>query len=234
MPQAEGQVKPAASVKQQPPSQTNQTSMPPSSGNGTDQQTAGSWLPKQLPMSWSAAGLSMGDALEAERTAVAFSDREMSLDFRSVGTRAHHAGTFTAAVFVLTLHAQARFAQNDVRASNDVLFDRVQQEQLIQAVVNPRPRLIAFMASSQQEFAWVNVSFQLWQSKRDGAGKQTEGFEVDPGTHQPRVHQMAVLLLRVPQHLQGANPALGGTGWLVSNYALDLPSGTNLDSVQPA
>ncbi|HLZ62453.1 MAG TPA: hypothetical protein VKR06_36365 [Ktedonosporobacter sp.] len=80
----------------------------------------------------------------------------------------------------------------------------------------------------------MNVSFQLWQSNSDGTGKQTGGFEIDPATHQPRVHQMTVLLLRVPQQAQGANPAMGGTGWLVSNYALDLPDGAWLDVVQPA
>jgi hypothetical protein len=208
---------------------------PAAPGNTSDHNGTVTWLPNPLPTGWTDAGLSLSDALFAERTAVTFTDREMSLDYRSVGTRARHGGTFTATVFILTPPAAVRFAQNDVRAANNVLFDRAQQERLIQAVVNPQPRLIAFTVVGQQQFAWVTVSFQLWQSKVDGAtGQRTEGFSLDPATNQARTYQMTVLLLRVPQRTQGANPAMGGTGWLVSNYALDLANGTMLDIARPA
>jgi hypothetical protein len=173
----------------------------------------------------------MGDALFVERTATTFVDREMSLDYRSVGTKAVHAGTFTAATFILTANALARFHQNDIRVINNTLFDTVQQEQRIQSVVAPQAQVVAF---AEQQFAWVDVSFFLWQSKLDTNGQRIEGFDPDPATGQPRLHHMTVLLLRVPQNKQGINPAMGGTGWLVSNYGLDLPSDTSLQIVQPA
>jgi len=216
---------------------TPKPTTPPISGQGSTAGLnggSGTWLPQQLPAGWTDAGLATGDALFAERTAAAFTDREMSLDYRSVGTRAHHGGTFTAATFVLTANAKARFAQNDVRLINNALFDRVQQERLIQSVVNAHPQLMQFATNGQQRMAWVDVSFQLWQSKIDANGARTEGFDIDAATNQPRTHHMMALLLRVPQDAQGANPAMGGTGWLVSNYAFDLPAGTMLDSVQPA
>jgi hypothetical protein len=85
--------------------------------------------PQQLPNGWTNAGLQPGDGIQAIRTAVAFNDREMSLDNRSVGTRDN---------------------------------------------------------------------------------------------------------LRIPPQDAGNNPAMGGTGWLVSNYGLNLPNGTALNIVQPA
>lgn len=220
------------------PTQVKKNAPTTTQGTGTTagQNTGGSstWIPQQLPTGWTNAGLTAGDALFGERTAIAFTDREMSLDFRSVGTRANHGGTFTAATFVLTNNARARFAQNDVRVTNNVLFDKVQQEKLIQSVVNAQPQLVKFTVVGQQQVAWVNVSFQLWQSKINANGARSDGFDVDPATNQPRIHRMMVLLLRIPQDEQGDNPAMGGTGWLVSNYALDLPSGTALDIAQPA
>jgi hypothetical protein len=182
-------------------------------------------------LGWTGAGLSTGDALEAERTAWTFSDREMSLDYRNVGTQALHGGTFTAAVFLLTPNARARFFANDVRAINNVLFDRVQQQQLIQEVVNAQPRLVQFQVQGQQQFAWVDVSFQIWQSRLDPqTGSRAESLELDPATHGPRVHHMIVLLLRVPPGAQGTNAPMGGTGWLVSTYALD-PAGGNFPAI---
>lgn len=199
-------------------------------------QAASNWVPQQLPNGWINAGLSTGDGIQALRTAVAFNDREMSLDFRSVGTRNNHGGTFTAATFVMTAAARQRFQQNDVRVSSNALFDTVVNNQQIRLVVSPQPQLINFAQAGQQQFAWVDVAFQYWQSQIDPNNPQqrTGGLELDPATNQPRTHHMMVLLLRVPAANAGNNPAMGGTGWLVSNYGLDLPNGTNLDIVQPA
>jgi hypothetical protein len=38
---------------------------------------------------------------------------------------------------------------------------------------------------------------------------------------------MIVLLLRVPPGTQGTNAPMGGTGWLVSTYALDPAGGSS-------
>jgi len=196
------------------------------------------WVPSALTLQqlgWTGAGLSTGDALEAERTAWTFTDREMSLDYRNAGTRAQHGGTFTAAVFLLTPNARIRFFQNDVRAINDALFDRVQQQRLIQEVVNAQVRLVQFQTQGQQQFAWVDVSFQLWQSQFDPqTGSRVEGLQVDPATHGPRVRHMIVLLLRVTPGTQGTNAPMGGTGWLVSTYALDPAAGSLPAIIQPA
>jgi hypothetical protein len=196
------------------------------------------WVPSTQTLQqlgWTGAGLSKGDALEAERTAWTFTDREMSLDYRNAGTQAQHGGTFTAAVFLLTPNARARFFQNDVRAINNVLFDRVQQQQLMQEVVNAQPRLVQFQVQGQQQFAWVDVAFQLWQSRLDPqTGSRAEGLEIDPAAHGPRVHHMIVLLLRVTPGMQGTNAPMGGTGWLVSTYALDPAGGSLPVIIQPA
>jgi hypothetical protein len=196
------------------------------------------WVPSAQTLQqlgWTGAGLSTGDALEAERTAWTFTDREMSLDYRNAGTQAQHGGTFVAAVFLLTPNARVRFFQNDVRVINNVLFDRVQQRHLIQEVVNAQPRLVQFQIQDQQQFSWVDVSFQLWQSQiKQQSGQRVEGLELDPATHGPRVHHLIVLLLRVTIGTQGANAPMGGTGWLVSTYALD-PAGSSLPAIiQPA
>jgi hypothetical protein len=186
-------------------------------------------------LGWTAAGLSTADALEAERTAWTFTDREMSLDYRDAGSLAQHGGTFTAAVFLLTPNATTRFFQNDVRVINNGLFDRVQQQQLIQEVVNAQPNLVQFQVQGQQQFAWVDVSFQLWQSQIDPqTGQRTEGLEIDPTTHGQRIHHMIVLLLRVTPSAQGTNAPMGGTGWLVSTYALDPAAGSLPAVIQPA
>lgn len=211
--------------------------MPGTAGQGqTMAQTSSEWVPQSLPTGWTNAGLLTGDGIQAIRTAVAFNDREMSLDYRSVGTRNTHGGTFTAATFVMTPAARQRFQQNDVRVINNTLFDMVVTTRLIRLVVNPQPQLVTFVQQGQQQFAWVDVTFQLWQSRiaPNNPQQRIEGKDLDPATKQPRIHHMTVLLLRVPAQNAGNNPAMGGTGWLVSNYALDLPNGTALNIVQPA
>jgi hypothetical protein len=221
------------------PTRTVQMTPTPSMATATPQATPQSdWVPSAQTLQqlgWTGAGLSTGDALEAERTAWTFTDREMSLDYRNAGTQAQHGGTFMAAVFLLTPNARARFFLNDVRAINNVLFDRVQQQRLIQEVVNAEAHLVQFQIQGQQQFAWVDVSFQLWRSQLDPqTGSRAEGLELDPTTHGPRVRHMIVLLLRVAPGTQGTNAPMGGTGWLVSTYALDPAGGSLPAIVQPA
>ena len=116
-----------------------------------------------------------------------------------------------------------------------MLFDRVEQQQLIQQVVNAQPRLARYQAQGQQQFAWVDVSFQLWQSQLDQqTGQRVEGLEPDPATNGPRVHHMLILLLRVIPGTLGTNAPMGGTGWLVSTYALDPVGGILPAIIQPA
>lgn len=189
------------------------------------------WVPSTLPPGWTSAGLTMGDAIFAERTALTFTDREEGLDFRNVGTRAQHRGTFTASVFILSAGGKARFFQNDLRAINNTLFDQVEAEQRIQSAVNSVPNLTGFVEQGHQPFARVDVSFFLWQSRLQ-QGQRNIGFEGDPATGQPRLHHMSVLLVRVTPGTQGANAPMGGTGWLVSSYGLDVS--TPLAILQPA
>jgi hypothetical protein len=220
--------------KQQKPTMTAPHSTPiPTTIPG---QTPPNGVPQQLPHGWTQAGLSAGDAIQALRTAATFTDRQMSLDYRSVGTRTMHGGTFTAATFLLTPAARQRYMTNDVREINNTLFDMVVNTKLIRLVIAPQPQLVTFAVRGQQQFAWVDVAFQLWQSQIDSTNphNRLEGIELDPKTKQPRVHHLMVLLLHVSQQEEGANPAMGGTGWLVSNYGLDLPNGTPLEIVQPA
>ncbi len=159
---------------------------PTTGTNGPGQgQPSTNWVPQQLPNGWTNAGLSQGDAIQAIRTSVAFTDREMSLDYRSVGTRQTHGGTFTAATFLLTPTARQRFLSNDVREANNTLFDMVTKTRLIRLVINPQPQLVQFVELRQQLFAWVDVAFQLWQS------------QLDPTAHAPH---------------DGASPARAPTG----------------------
>lgn len=189
------------------------------------------WVPARLPAGWTAANLTTADALEAERSAMTFVDREMALDFRDAGTAAQPGGTFTAATFLLTLAARQRFQQNDVRVASPALFNSIQQRQLIQEVINGQPTLVQFQVQGQQQFAWVNVAFQLFQSQLGNNGQRVEGKEVT-AMGQPVTHHMGVLLIRIPPQQQGANAPMGGTGWLVSNYALDSAALPTI--VQPA
>jgi hypothetical protein len=186
-----------------------------------------------LPTGWTAAGLGMPDELDAQDTAgVIFTAREERLDYRDIGSRAIHAGTLTAAKTFLTDNAKMRFVHNDIRVINNVLFDRLTNLQEQQRPRNIEAHLARFQELGQQQFVWMDVTFFLWQSKLDVNGQRTEGYDPDPATGQPRLHHMSVLLLRVPPQDQGPNAAAGGTGWLVSNYGLDLT--TPLSVVQPA
>ncbi len=142
-----------------PPLQARKYAMPPQPalrpspvGPGQAAQSSLDWVPQQLPDGWVNAGLTMGDDLEAIRTATTFTDREMSLDFRSIGTRANHGGTLVAATFLLTAGSLQRFQQNDERVTDNVLFDRVANTQLIQMAINPQPRVVRFAVQGQQQF----------------------------------------------------------------------------------
>src|SRR5260370_30789670 len=119
---------------------------------------------------------------------------------------------------------------------NTPLFDLVDATKLIRVVVNPQPQVIKYVQQGQQQFAWVDVTFQLWQSQIDPTNPDQwiGGKDIDPATNQPRIHHMVVLLLRVPPEDAGANPAIGGTGCLASNYALDQADGSLPAIVQPA
>jgi hypothetical protein len=177
-------------------------------------------------LGWTQAGLSEGDAIEALRTGATFTEREMSYDYRDIGTPAQHSGTLTAATFLLTRGGLARFTNNDVRVINNVLYDRISTDKIIQQVVNAAPSLVQFQTEEVQgeshQFAWVNVAFLLFQSRLNPAnGKRMEGLEPNPATGQPMIHHMIVVLVRVPPQTQGANAPMGGTGWLVNTYELD-------------
>lgn len=177
-------------------------------------------------LGWIQAGLQAGDALEALRTGATFTDREMSYDYRNIGTLTAHSGTLTGSTFLLTPGGLARFARNDVRVINDVLYDRIRAGKMIQQVVNAQPSLVSFQTiqvqGQPQQIAWVNVAFELFQSKIDPAsGKRVESLEASSATGQPLIHHLVVVLLHVPLQSQGANAPMGGTGWLVNTYELD-------------
>jgi hypothetical protein len=147
----------------------------------------------------------------------------MSYDYRAIGTPAHHSGTLTGSTFLLTPGGQVRFVQNDVRAINNVLYDTIRTAQIIQQVVNAQPTLVQFQTApvqgQPQLFAWVTVSFELFQSKVDPAtGNRTEDLERDATTGQPIMHHLDVVLVRVSPQNQGVNAPMGGTGWLVDTY----------------
>jgi hypothetical protein len=177
-------------------------------------------------LGWTQGGLSAGDAIEALRTGETFTDREMSYDYRNIGTPAQHGGTLTAATFLLTPGGLVRFERFDVRVINNVLYDKISTGKIIQQVVNATPSLVRFQVEKVQgesrQFAWVNVALELFQSKVDPAsGKRQEDLERNPTTGQPMLHHLVVVLLRVPPQTQGTNAPMGGTGWLVNTYELD-------------
>ncbi|GHO82370.1 hypothetical protein KSZ_03760 [Dictyobacter formicarum] len=150
----------------------------------------------------------------------------MSYDYRNIGTPTHHSGTLTGATFLLTSGGQVRFIHNDVRMINNVLYDKIHTGKIIQQVVNAQPSLVQFkivqVQGQQHKFAWINVAFELLQSKIDPAsGKRIERIQVDPATGQPLLHHMAVILVRISPQSQGINAPMGGTGWLVDTYELD-------------
>jgi hypothetical protein len=231
--------RPAAPSPSPMPTSRPDPSAPAGSTNPAAEQNQGTpgvpaaWLAAPLPADWTAAGLTRADAIAALRTAVTFTDREMSLDYRNVGTRTRPGGTLTAAVFLLTPGGKARFQRNDRRMS-PAFYDAVVGEQLIQEVVNAEPQLVALQVRGGQRFAQVTVQFWLWQMRRDPAtGQLQQGLQTDPTTGQPVRHQMSVLLLRVPPAAQGPAAPMGGTGWLVSTYGLDLPAGETLPLLTP-
>ena len=179
-------------------------------------------------LGWTTAGLTLADALQADRTAVTFTDREEDLVFNKAGTR-------TAAFFLLTPAAKNRFTQNDVRVSSNALWGNVIGQRLIQLAINEQPALVKQAAQGQNQFAWVDVPFNLWRSRIDSQhpNQRIEGIENDPATNVPRTYHMVILLLLTPGS-QGINAPMGGTGWLVSNYVLDPAAGALPDIVSPA
>lgn len=194
-------------------------------GNTTPPQSGLPSIQQLDQLGWTKIGLTEADALEAERTATTFTDREMSFDYRNIGTIAHHSGTLTAATFLLTAGAQARFQANDLRVINNMLYNTITQQRLIQQVANPEPSLVQMQSPSlqgqRQTIAWVTVSFTLLSSQQEPSGQRTENLEIDPSNGQPLVRHMDVVLLRVPPDTQGTTAPMGGTGWLVNTYALD-------------
>jgi len=175
-----------------PTQQTQGKSITPTPVGTTTTQGSpqASWIPSAQTLQhlgWTTAGRSVADALQAERTAATFTDREETLVFNEVGTR-------TAAIFVLTAGGKERFAHNDVRVSTNVLWNTVTDThvQLIQLVLIAQPTLVKFATGGQQQFAWVDVSFWRWQSRIDPHDqtltRRTSGIELDPATHQPRLH----------------------------------------------
>ncbi len=171
-----------------------------------------------LPVGW--GNRSSLDAENALQVAWTFTQREMRIDYRNVGTLAEIGGTLTAAVFLLDAHASALRFPND-RRSTSAFFAEVEQEQLIQTPVfaNPpfftNPQILqAQMTQSGNFFVWVSVPFLLF-TQRGALGQPT--FDLDPKSQQPRVHTLQVLLINVPP---GVGP-MAGIDFEVSDYALD-------------
>ncbi|WP_338248095.1 hypothetical protein [Dictyobacter halimunensis] len=195
---------------------------------GTDNSPAGTLPSPHLlnQLGWTHAGLTVGDALEALRTGTTFTDREMSYDYRNIGTPTRHSGTLTGSTFLLTPGGQFRFVHNDVRMINNTLYNKIQAGKIIQQVVNAQSTLVHFQVvqvlGQQHTFAWISVTFELLQSKIDPtSGKRREQLQTDPATGQPLIHHMAVILVRILPQNQGTSAPMGGTGWLVNTYALD-------------
>jgi hypothetical protein len=224
-----------------PRARTAPAAMPPPSlnqGQGTQNQEPGAQGPGpsssgDIPsasllnqLGWTQAGLSLSDAIEALRTGMTFTEREMSYDYRNIGPIALHGGTLTAATFLLTPGGLIRFAHNDIRVINNVLYDTICHGKIIQQVENAHPTLVQFQTLQIQgqthTFAWMNVVFERFQSKIDPAsGTRVEHLELNPATGQPMLHTMTVVIMRVPLQSQGVHAPMGGTGWLVNTYALD-------------
>ncbi len=137
--------------------------------------------------------------------------------------------------FLPTPGGQVRFARNDVRVINNVLYEKVANEKMIQQVVNAQATLIQLQGITVQGrvhlCAWIDVSFSLFQSKIDPASSQRiEGLLHNPATGQPTTYQMAVVLVWVAPQNQGPAAPMGGTGWLVNTYALDATSPPTLET----
>jgi hypothetical protein len=188
----------------------------PPAGEGISQQQ----LDK---IGWIKAGLTQNDAVAAQHAATVFVQREMSYDYRDIGTPTHHAGTLIAVMPLLTLGARTRFQQNDVRMTNNALYDAISSDQIIRQAMNIQAKLLQFHVVSVQgqphQFVWFTVSFNRFQSYVDHAsGKRIEGNEIDSTLEQPRVYQMMVVLMRVPPDKQGLEAQ---SGWRVNAYDLD-------------
>ena len=227
---------PATKTKTSPAGSSSKTTdnPPPNQNQGQGTQAASSLSSSSIPstqllnqIGWTQAGLSFGDAIEVIRTGNTFTDREMSYDYRNIGTPAVHSGTLTSSTFLLTSGGKIRFVQNDVRMINNVLYNKILNGKIVQQVVNAQPSLVQFQTIPLQgqpyQFAWVNVAFELFQSKIDPtSGERTESIELNTTTGQPAIHNLVVVLVRVSPQNQGVNAPMGGTGWLVNTYALGM------------
>lgn len=186
--------------------------------------TGGPTLQVPLPAGW--GNRSPLDAENALLEAWTFTQREMRIDFQSVGTQGHPGGTMTGAFFLLTPAAQQRFRGNDKRESA-AFFAQVQNTQLIQIPIFDNPPFVSHMQILQAQaqggafFVWVNVPFEL--AIQHGVGGQPK-IELNQQTQQPQLHTMQVLLMSVPV---GTGP-MGGIDYKVSDYALDMQQGTTL------
>ena len=181
--------------QQKPPGNQQTLTMQPTPAptNGTHGQGQGQastdWVPQQFPDGWTQAGLLTEDAIQAIRTAVAFTDREMSLDYRSVGTRDNHGGTFTAATFVLTPAARQRFAHNDVREINNTLFDMVENTRLVRVVLGSAAtaRQICRAAPAAVRLGRCGVP-TLAISDRSQSSEASDGRKRHRPGHEPAAH----------------------------------------------
>ncbi|WP_137686441.1 hypothetical protein [Thermosporothrix hazakensis] len=102
------------------------------------------------------------------------------------------------------------------------LADRVQQQQPVQVVLHPSTQIHKIQQNADELFAWVDVSFTLYQSLADQTGKRDEHTVLDPKTQKPLIQHMQVLLLA------GLN-TVTGQSWLVMIYALNAPPPEILD-----
>jgi hypothetical protein len=152
-----------------------------------------------LSAAWTASGRGTVDMLEALTVAETFTQRYETIDFRSPGT-------LSAARFILTQAANARFSANDERNTNQFAA-QIQQERLIQAAFITGAQLVAAQAQNGNFFAWVTVSYQLARQQGQGSAPTMQN------------RQMTVLLIAVPFDTPPDAPPMGGIAWLVSNYS---------------